>query len=275
MNLMAQGSPDAAREMLQKGISSVQQHLGTATHPLLAVMNNQAAVVYLIGSMLEDAESAARESLRIISCLSAPTSVEVAACQLRLATVLAAQQQVGEAKRLLGSATPILGASPPHQDSYGEALYYTGLCALQGATSYGAVRRVDDLMLEGLRKFGEKIDLQRPLIDVALREHGLLRARAEERGEWEAVEGMLQQALLLVKQVGVELQLRGMLALQLGVVQYRHRDKEQEARETFTAALEALGDEVDESHDAIEQGLKRYEVLTEVLRRYGVAPPPQ
>lgn len=55
---------------------------------------------------------------------------------------------MGEAKRLLGSATPILGASPPHQDSYGEALYYTGLCALQGATSYGAVRRVDDLMLE-------------------------------------------------------------------------------------------------------------------------------
>lgn len=38
---------------------------------------------------VKDAESAARESLRIISCLSAPTSVEVAACQLRLATVLA------------------------------------------------------------------------------------------------------------------------------------------------------------------------------------------
>lgn len=60
-------------------------------------------------------------------------------------------------------------------------------------------------------------------MDVALREHALLRQRAEEREEWGVVEALLQQALLLVKAVGVDLQLRGMLALQLGVVQHRHR----------------------------------------------------
>ncbi len=60
-------------------------------------------------------------------------------------------------------------------------------------------------------------------MDVALREHALLRARREEAGEWEVVEALLQQALLLVKQVGVDMQLRGLLALQLGVVQHKHR----------------------------------------------------
>jgi len=212
--------------------------------------------------------------------------------------------------------TTSLSASEQHQDAFGEALFYTGMCQLLGAHSYEAVRRLDDLLVEvrgpkhlytggiyvareglatkqrvdsrqcmpgslyvkdsprparspymlvpaeyivgwetklragrnanvagspnscgcftfplssclaaaqGLRKFGEKIDLQRPLVDVALREHALLRSRAEEREEWGVVEALLQQALLLVKQVGVAMQLRGLLALQLGVVQYKHR----------------------------------------------------
>lgn len=147
----------------------------------------------------------------------------------------------------------------------------------------------------------------------ARREHALLRARAEERGEWEVVEALLQQALLLVKEIGVELQLRGMLALQLGVVQHRHRQgrgtgqaviignpqveqrgmslggfacctalpsrghececcseglhvaccrgNDEAARETFTAALEALGDELPEGADTIQLGLQRCAAL--------------
>ena len=35
------------------------------------------------------------------------------------------------------------------------------------------------------------------------REHALLRAREEEEGQWELVEALLQQAMLLVKAVGV------------------------------------------------------------------------
>ena len=48
-------------------------------------------------------------------------------------------------------------------------------------------------------------------------------ALAARRGCPSLVEALLQQALLLVKQVGVAMQLRGLLALQLGVVQYKHR----------------------------------------------------
>ncbi|GAB4815418.1 hypothetical protein N2152v2_002464 [Parachlorella kessleri] len=282
MQLIAQGSQDAGRELLQKGISTAVQQLGTSNHPMVAVMSNQASVIYMIGSMYEDAEAAARESLTIIKNFCVPTSVEVAACQLRLAAILVARQQVAEAKRLLATVTTSLSGSEQHQDAFGEALFYTGMCQLLGAHSYEAVRRLDDLLVEvgeagleayksakGLRKFGEKIDLQRPLVDVALREHALLRSRAEERGEWGVVEALLQQALLLVKQVGVAVQLRGLLALQLGVVQFKHRGKEELARETFAAALEALGDTVDDSMDIVQQGLRRYEVLSDLLKRYG------
>lgn len=47
------------------------------------------------------------------------------------------------------------------------------------------------------------------------------------------------------------------------------RGKEEQAKETFAAALEACGDEVDENTDVVQAGLRRYEVLSALLKRYG------
>ena len=60
----------------------------------------------------------------------------------------ASEAKLLEAKRLLQTACGPLSASEPHQDSFGEALFYSGMAQLLGARSYDAVRRVDDLLVE-------------------------------------------------------------------------------------------------------------------------------
>lgn len=66
-----------------------------------------------------------------------------------LPPLLAARGEVGEAKRLLQAAAGVLSQAEANQDSFGEAMYYTGLAQLLPARSYDAVRRLDDLLVEG------------------------------------------------------------------------------------------------------------------------------
>jgi hypothetical protein len=47
-----------------------------------------------------------------------------------------------------------------------------------------------------------------------------------------------------------------LIALWLNI--YAVQGQEEQAKETFAAALEALGDTVDESTDVVQQGLKRW-----------------